>query len=130
MKSLVTMSLCLFLLAALAIAGQIDGKWVSERKVERDGQSFTIIQTFDLKAEGSNLTGKVAMKFGDNEPPAVDIKDGKIDGSKFSFSTVMQTPNGDMNMKMTYNGTLEGDSLKGTAEREGGQPRPFEAKRQ
>ena len=128
MKTLITLSICLCMLAGLAVAGPIDGKWVAERKLERDGQSFTITQIFDLKAEGSNLTGKVAMKFGDNEPPAVDVKDGKIDGSKFSFTTVMPTPNGDM--KMSYSGTVEGDTLKGTAEREGGQPRPFEAKRQ
>jgi hypothetical protein len=128
MKVLITMSLCLLLLAGLAGAGPIDGKWVAERKIERDGQSFTIIQTFDLKAEGNNLTGKLSMKFGDNEPPPVDIKDGKMDGSKFSFTTVMQTPNGDM--KMSYSGNVEGDVLKGTAEREGGQPRPFEAKKQ
>jgi len=127
MKVLTVLSLCVFLLAGIAIAGEIDGKWVAERKIERDGQSFTIIQTFDLKAEGNSLTGKLSMKFGDNEPPAVDIKDGKIDGSKFSFTTTMQTPNGDM--KMNYSGTVEGDTLKGTAEREGGQARPFEAKR-
>ncbi|MCX6638121.1 MAG: hypothetical protein NT090_23945 [Acidobacteria bacterium] len=55
------------------------------------------------------------------------IKDGKIDGAKFTFTTVMSTPNGDF--KMVYSGTLEGDTLKGTTEREGGQARPFEAKR-
>jgi hypothetical protein len=118
----------LFLLTGLAIAGPIDGKWVSERKLERDGQTVLIVQTFDLKAEGSALAGKVAMKFGDNEAPPADIKDGKIDGSKFSFTTTMSTPNGDI--KMSYSGTVEGDMLKGTAEREGGQARPFEAKKQ
>ena len=127
MKLLTVLLMFVFLLAGVATAGEIDGKWVSERKVERDGQSFTIVQTFDLKAEGANLTGKISMKFGDNEPPAIEIKDGKIEGSKFSFAAVMQTPNGDM--KMNYSGNVEGDTLKGTSEREGGQPRPFEAKR-
>ncbi|MBI2688310.1 MAG: hypothetical protein HYX27_18565 [Acidobacteria bacterium] len=116
------------LLAASALAGPIDGKWVSERKVERDGQSTTIVQTFELKAEGDKLTGKLNLKFGDMEPPSVDIKDGKLDGNKFSFTTTMSTPNGDF--KMSYSGTVEGGMLKGTAEREGGQPRPFEAKKQ
>lgn len=127
MKVLTALSLSLLLLAGLAVAGPIDGQWVAERKIERDGQSFTIVQTFDLKAEGNTLTGKVQMKFGDNEPPPIEIKDGKIDGSKFSFTTTMQTPNGEF--KMSYAGTVEGDALKGTAEREGGQARPFEAKR-
>jgi len=116
------------LLAASALAGPIDGKWVSERKMERDGQSMTIVQTFELKAEGDKLTGKFSMKFGDMEPPPGEIKDGKIDGNKFSFTTMMSTPNGDM--KMSYSGTVEGDVLKGNAEREGGQARPFEAKKQ
>jgi hypothetical protein len=61
------------------------------------------------------------------EPPPIEIKDGKIDGNKFSFTTTMQTPNGDF--KSVYNGTVEGDTIKGTSAREGGQERPFEAKR-
>ena len=116
------------LLAASALAGPIDGKWVAERKMERDGQSFTIVQTFELKEAGGKLTGKFSMKFGDMEPPASEIQNGKIDGNKFSFTTMMSTPNGDM--KTSYSGTVEGNTLKGNAEREGGQARPFEAKKQ
>ncbi len=127
MKFLTTVFLCLFLVAGVAVADAIDGKWVSERKMERDGQSFTITQTFDLKADGSKLKGSVTVSFGNMEPRKVDIKDGKIDGNKFSFATVMDTPNGEM--KASYEGTVEGDTLKGTISREGGQGRPFEATR-
>jgi hypothetical protein len=67
------------------------------------------------------------MAFGDQEPRTIEIKDGKIDGNKFTFNTVMNTPNGEF--KMVYEGTVEGDTLKGTSTREGGQSRPFEAKR-
>lgn len=118
--------LCFVLLAGLAVAAAIDGKWVSERKMERDGQSFTITQTFDLKADGSKLTGRVTTMFGEREMKA-DIKDGKLDGSKFSFTTVMSTPNGEF--KNVYEGTVEAGALKGTSTREGGQSRPFEAKK-
>ena len=117
-------SLLLFASAALAA---IDGKWVAERKMERDGQSFTIIQTFDLKNDGGKLTGTLTMQFGDMEPRTIEIKDGKVEGDKFSFNTTLSTPNGDF--KMTYSGTVEGETLKGNAERDGGQARPFEAKR-
>lgn len=127
MKIIATILVGLFLLAGLAAAASIDGKWVSERKMERDGQSFTITQTFDLKAEGNKVTGKITMAFGDMEPRTIDIKDGKIDGNKFTLVTEMSTPNGDF--KMTYEGTVEGDTLKGTSTREGGEPRPFEAKK-
>jgi hypothetical protein len=127
MKSLTTFALCMLLLSGLAFAASIDGKWVSERKMEREGQSFTITQTFDLKAEGNTLTGKMTMAFGDMEPRTMDLKDGKIDGNKFSFVVVLETPNGEF--KMNYTGTIEGDTLKGETVREGGQARPFEARR-
>lgn len=127
MKAFLTTCICFVLLAGLALAASIDGKWVAERKMERNGQSFTIVQTFDLKAEGSKLTGKLGMQFGEQEPRTVEIQDGKIDGNNFSFKTSMSTPNGDF--KTAYSGTIEGDKLKGTAEREGGQTRPFEATR-
>jgi len=127
MRVVVAVSVCFLLLAGVALAAAIDGSWISVRKMERDGQAFTITQTFDLKADGGKLTGTITMAFGDMEPRKVDIKDGKIDGVKFTFSTTMSTPNGDF--KMVYAGTVEGDTLKGTAEREGGQSRPFEAKR-
>jgi len=130
MKTLLSLCAIALLLSTVALAAGIDGKWVSERKMERDGQSFTIKQSFDLKSEGSTLTGKFSMAFGDNEPMESDIKEGKIDGSKFSFKTTMSTPNGEFTS--VYEGTVEGDTLKGTSMREGGQgqPRPFEAKRQ
>src|SRR6187431_2552182 len=98
MNRFLSLAASALLLAASALAGPIDGKWVSERKMERDGQSFTIVQTFELKSEGDKLTGKFSMKFGEMEPPPGDIKDGKIDGNKFSFTTTMSTPNGDMKM--------------------------------
>lgn len=127
MKLITILSLCVLLITGVAMAGSIDGKWVSERKMERDGQAFVIVQTFDLKSEGSKLTGKMSMQFGDMEPREMSIQDGKIDGNKFSFSVTMSTPNGDF--KSVYTGSVEGDTLKGTSEREGGQARPFEAKR-
>lgn len=118
---------CLALSAAALLAG-VDGKYTSERKMERDGQSFTIHQTFDLKADGNKLTGKITMQFGEMDPINMDITDGKVDGNKVSFSTTMETPNG--SMKMSYKGSVEGDTFKGESMREGGdQSRPFEAKR-
>jgi len=127
MKYLATIAAGLLLLAGLAAAASIDGTWVSQRTVDRGGESFTITQTFELKAQGNTLTGTVSMAFGDREPRPIEIKEGKIDGNKFSFVTVMSTPNGEF--KMTYEGTVEGSTLKGTASREGGEPRPFEAKK-
>ncbi len=127
MRVFIAVSVCLLLLSGIALAASIDGKWVAERKMERDGQTFTIVQTFDLKSDGAKLSGTLTMQFGDMEPRTIEIQNGKIEGDKFSFTTVMSTPNGEF--KSTYSGTVEGDTLKGNMEREGGQPRPFEAKR-
>ena len=127
MKTLITTLACIALLAGSALADGIDGKWSSERKMERDGQSMTIKQVFDLKSDSGKVTGTITTMFGDNEMKA-DVANGKIDGNKFSFSATMQTPGGEF--KSTYEGTVEGSVLKGTSAREGGQSRPFEAKKQ
>jgi hypothetical protein len=97
--------------------------------MNRGGEERTIIQTFDLKSDGAKLTGTVSMAFGDMEPRTSEIKDGKIDGNKFSFKTVMSTPNGEFTT--VYEGTVEGDTLKGASKREGSDrpPMPFEAKK-
>lgn len=128
MKTLLSVIVIACLVAGVALAAGIDGKWYSERKFNRDGNEMVIKTTFDLKSDGAKLTGKLIMVFGDMEPREAVISDGKIDGSKFSFAVTMQGPNGDM--KSAYTGTLEGDIIKGSSVREGGEPRPFEAKRQ
>lgn len=128
MKTLLSVLVVAGLMAGAAFAAGIDGKWYSERKMSRDGNETVIKTTFDLKSDGATLTGKLVMVWGDMEPRDVELKDGKIEGNKFSFTTNMTTPNGDF--KTLYAGTLEGDMIKGTATREGAPERPFEAKRQ
>lgn len=129
MKTCLSILTVLALAAGLAVAGQIDGKWVSERTMNRGGEEVTMRQTFDLKSDGSRLTGTVTMQFGQMEPRTMEIQEGKIEGNRFSFKTVMETPNG--TMTNVYEGAVEGDVLKGTSRREGGQGqgRPFEARR-
>ncbi len=126
MKVLTTILVCFFLLTGVSLAASIDGKWVSERKFERGGESMTIKSTFELKAEGNTLTGTVVTVFGEKEIPKRDITEGKIDGDKFSFAVVVSGPRGEM--KTVYEGTVEGDTLKGTATGARGS-NPFEAKR-
>lgn len=131
MKTFTVILTCCLLFAGFALGAGVDGKWYSERKMERDGQSFSIKQTFDLKSDRGKLTGKMTMAFGDQEPRSIDIKEGKVDGNKFSFLAVMDMQGNEIKIK--YEGTIDGDTMKGTSLREGGQgggqPRPFEAKR-
>lgn len=131
MKTFLTLTVSVLLMAALVFAAGIDGKWTLERKMKtRDGEERTIQMTLNLKSEGGKLTGTVVSNFG-GEERSTEIKEGKIDGNKFMFVTVMETPRGEM--KTVYEGTIEGDTLKGESRREGGQKQmpaaPFEAKR-
>ena len=125
MKTLTSIVVCFLLVAGIAFAAGIDGKWMAERQM---GQN-TIKIMFDLKADSGKLVGSMSMERPQGAVKA-DIMDGKIDGNKFSFKVTTEGRNG--KTTTAYEGTVDGDSLKGTTMREGGQgePRPFEAKRQ
>ena len=129
MKTFLTVLAAFLLVATVASAAAIDGKWYSEVKRNFGGEERVIKTTFDLKSDGAKLTGTITSAFGDMEPRTTEIKDGKIEGNKFSFKTTMSTPNGEFTS--VYEGTVEGDTIKGTTQREGGQgqARPFEAKK-
>jgi len=60
---------------------------------------------------------------------AVDISDGKVDGDKFSFKVITESKQGAK--AVVYEGTVEGDQLKGVMKFRGiGLTRPFHAKRE
>ncbi|MCW5962820.1 MAG: hypothetical protein KIT83_02180 [Bryobacterales bacterium] len=67
--------------------------------------------TLNLKEEGGKLTGTAEMGAGERAR-TVDITNGKIEGGKFSFETVLETPMG--TMTMLWDGKVEGAELKGT----------------
>src|ERR1700682_1489468 len=103
--------LCLMGVFAFAVAAaDVTGKWTAETP-GRDGQTMT--STFNLKADGSTLTGTVSGMRG--EQP---ISDGKVDGDNISFNVVVKMQGNEM--KMVYKGKVEGDQIKFTREREGG----------
>lgn len=123
MKKLAITTLILCAASLSALAAGIDGKWTSEMKFgER-----TINNTFNLKSDGNTLTGTMEMSAG-GQSRSTDIKNGKVDGSKFSFSVVQRGKQGERTV--VYEGTVEGDELKGTMKPEGmDQGRPFSAKK-
>jgi len=123
MKKLAILTMILCAVSFAATAAGIDGKWASESK---RGDN-TIQQTITLKSDGGSLTGTVETSFNGNSR-SVDIKNGKVDGNKFSFSMVQRGKQGEMTV--TWEGTVNGDEMNGTQKREGGdQSRPFTAKR-
>ncbi len=117
-----TAGLLLGMLALTAMAADVSGKWTAQVP-GRGGQ--TREQTFNLKVDGSTLTGTVSGRMGDTP-----IAEGKVDGDQISFSQTMEF-NGN-SVKLVYKGTISGDEIKFTRMRDGadgGQAQTFTAKR-
>jgi hypothetical protein len=93
--------LAMLLLAGMAVAADIDGKWTGE--IDFGGQKMPVEYTF--KADGAKLTGFTPMM-----EQKTEIKDGKIDGNNISFS--ISFGEGDQGMKIEYKGVVSGDTLK------------------
>jgi hypothetical protein len=95
----------LLCLAALCLgpvfAADIDGKWTATY----DTQNGSITTTWDLKADGTKLTGKATSSFGER-----DVTDGKIEGKDVSWAEVIDA--GGTTIRIVCKGTLNGDELK------------------
>jgi hypothetical protein len=117
MKNLANMLIILCAASLTTFASGIDGKWRSERQVgDADGKTYSHVSILNLKSEGSLLTGTVVwtsaapwMRALDGKP--FDIKDGKIDGEKFSFKIVHESERGERTS--IYEGTVDGNRMKG-----------------
>jgi hypothetical protein len=124
MKKLSLMIAGLLVSAALTLAAGIDGKWSMEGAANAKGKTQTL--TLNLKADGDKLAGNIEGM--GRKGAGVTVQDGKVDGNKFSFATTVTTKKGDQ--KVIWEGTVEGDAIKGTRMREGGKKgQPFTAKR-
>ena len=97
------------LTVATLSAADVTGKWTAEVQ----GRNGPRTVTFDLKQDGSNLTGTMQGM----GPEPVNISDGKVDGDNVSF-VVRREFNGN-EMKINYTGKLEGGNLVMKSQREG-----------
>ncbi len=94
----------LLLIAGLAFAAGIDGKWEGTFEGGMGGQPMKL--SYDFKADGNTLKGTTVSA----QNSTIQIQNGKIDGNNISFDVPV-----DMNgMKMTvaYTGELSGNELK------------------
>ena len=97
--------------ATLALqAADISGKWTAQVP-GRDGQ--TRETTFDFKVEGEKLTGTTSGMGGDQP-----ISDGTVKGDAVAFTVVANFQGNEV--KLLYKGTVAGDTIKFTRQREGG----------
>jgi hypothetical protein len=90
----------LLLMAGVAIAADVDGKWTGTIP----GMDIPVAYTF--KADGNTLTGTSS---GPNDT-TVPIKNGKIDGNNISFSVSFDM--GGQEMKIDYKGVVSPDQIK------------------
>lgn len=113
-KKLLFVMTILLVVAFVAVAADVTGKWTYEApgRGGNPGRPTTIT----LKADGAKLTGSVPGGMGGRgggggTPPAdVEISNGKVDGTNISFE-VKRTFQ-DQEFVTKYEGTLNGDELK------------------
>jgi hypothetical protein len=109
-KKLLFVTTILLVVAFVAFAADVTGKWTYEQAGRGGGPAVS--RTITLKADGTKLTGSVPGfgPPGGDPPPPVEITNGKIDGAKISFDVKMSF--GDNDFVIKYEGTLSGDELK------------------
>jgi hypothetical protein len=134
MKTLAATTLILCAASLTALAASIDGTWISEKQVgDADGKTYAHQSTFSLKNNDGVLTGTVVQTSAapwmrELTGRSLEISDGKVDGEKFSFKLKIENKQGER--ISVYEGTIEGDQLKGTVKFRGiGITQPFDAKR-
>ena len=93
-----------FMLAVSAFAADVDGKWNGTMTTPMGD----VPVGFVFKADGAKLTGSTTGPDG----AEVKIADGKIDGSKVSFSITFDF--GGMPFTMNYTGVVAASEIKFT----------------
>ena len=100
-----------------------DESLYAERVLRAGGRGDMTATTLTFKADGEKLTGSMTGPQGD-----LPLQEGKVSGNQISFSTTLDF--GGNTIKILYKGTVNGNEIKMTREREGsGQPREFTVKR-
>lgn len=110
MKITTILTFSLMVLAALANAADVTGKW----KGSIEGQNGSREITFTLKADGAQLTGTVAGLL----DRALEIQEGKVQGSAVSFAVMSEWEGNPV--KLVYKGELAGDEIRFTMGTEDG----------
>jgi hypothetical protein len=80
----------------------VDGSWNTVTKSPMGDQQAVLT----VASSGDSFTGSFNGAMG-----SVDIKDGKVDGDKLSFSLDITVP---MPMTLTVEAAVDGDNLNGT----------------
>jgi hypothetical protein len=108
-KKLLFVTTLLFVVAFVALAADVSGKWTYQQPGRGGGDPTPV--TITLKQDGTALTGSVpGFARGGGAGTPSDITNGKVDGDKVYFEVKRTGQNGETVTK--YEGTVSGDSLK------------------
>jgi hypothetical protein len=107
-KKLLFVTTILFVVAFVAMAADVTGKWTYQQPGRGGGDPVPV--TITLKQDGTTLTGTVPGFGRGGQAPPSEITNGKVDGDNIYFEVKRQTQNGESVSK--YEGTVSGDTLK------------------
>jgi len=107
-KKLLFVFTILLVVAFVAMAADVTGKWVYEQAGRGGGNPTQV--TLNLKANGSTLTGSMVRPGRGGDPMESAISEGKIDGDNIAFKVTMQM--GGNSMTTEYTGAISGNELK------------------
>ena len=106
-KKLLFVTTILFVVAFVALAADVSGKWTYTMSMGGQDRQTTIT----LKQDGDKLTGSVpGFARGGGAAQDTEISNGKVSGDTVTFEVKRQGPNGETVTK--YEGTVSGDSMK------------------
>ena len=111
-KKLLFVSTILLLVATLVFAADaISGKWTMSQEASNGGPPR--VTTFDLRVDGTTLTGTVTAPMGGRgggaAPAPVAITNGKVNGNTVNFEVVRVFAGNSVTTK--YEGRVSGDTM-------------------
>lgn len=104
-----TLVCALVLVAGIALAqapAKVAGKW----ELSWEGRNGTQTSTVTFEQDGEKVKGTMNMTFG-QQSREVPLE-GTVKGKDLTFSTKIQTPNGEMTRE--YKAVVDGDTMKGS----------------
>ncbi len=99
----------LLLAGSVVRAADADGNWIWTNPGRNGGAPRESV--LSLKADGSQLSGKLSTPGRDGKPTDTPITNGKVDGNNFSFDIVRQF-NGN-SITISYSGTVADGQITG-----------------
>ena len=88
--------LSLGLASLSALAADVTGTWKAEFQTQRGLQKYT----FNLKQDGTSLTGKASVER-EGEKREVEFKDGKAEGDTVTFVELLKVQDREINITFT-----------------------------